>query len=100
SIRRTPEISCKARLKDDGAAAANMIAAPSYKKSVGLCQLHLLVGLPRLLQLGHRHGDIARLLHGTRIERGHRVRMRSTLIEYGRTVVVRNRHAENLTDAL
>ena len=37
------EISCKARLKDDGAAAVNMIAVPSYKKSVGLCQLHLLV---------------------------------------------------------
>ena len=35
--------SCKARLKNDGAAAASMIAAPSDKTSVGLCQLHLLV---------------------------------------------------------
>jgi hypothetical protein len=32
--------------KEDGAAAASMIAVPSYKGSVGLCQLHLLVLRP------------------------------------------------------
>src|SRR4051812_27912445 len=57
SARPTPEISCKARLNNDGAAGANMIAAPSYNTFVGVCQLHLLVIRRRRQRLANPGAD-------------------------------------------